>query len=242
MTLFNGNTGTFLQGPVLESNGSDTDIAIGFQTKGIGPIRMSSQSTTGPFLYSTGTNYQHITYFNFADTLATQTVAFPDSTGTALLLNNAANAVTNGFIPIGNGTTFSSAALTAGTNISIANGSGSVTISATGAASFSWSTLAGTSQAAAVNHGYVSGAAGQTTITLPATCAVGDMVAVEGLGAGGWVLAANTGQSIKLGSGTTSSAGSLTSAAASDNVYVTCIVANTTWRVRTTNSAGLTPA
>lgn len=104
----------------------------------------------------------------------------------------------------------------------------------------SWTTVSGTSQAASVNNGYVANNAGAVTVTLPATAAVGALVAVEGLGAGGWVLTANTGQTIKIGSGTTSSSGSLTSAASSDNVYVTCIVANTTWRVRTTNSAGLT--
>lgn len=105
-----------------------------------------------------------------------------------------------------------------------------------------WTTVAGTTQAIAVNNGYVSGNASQTTFTLPATAALGSMAAVEGLGAAGWILAANTGQTIKIGTGTTSSAGSLTSAASSDNVYVVCIVADTTWRVQTTNSNGLTIA
>jgi hypothetical protein len=39
---------------------------------------------------------------------------------------------TNGQIPVGNGSGYTLATLTAGTNISITNGSGSVTISATG--------------------------------------------------------------------------------------------------------------
>lgn len=105
-----------------------------------------------------------------------------------------------------------------------------------------WTTTTGTTQAAGVNNGYVSGNAAQSTFTLPAIASVGDIVALEGLGAGGWVLTANTGQTIKIATGTTSSGGSLTSAAASDNVYVTCIVANTTWRVQTTNSTGLVVA
>lgn len=148
---------------------------------------------------------------------------------------------TNGQLLIGNGSGYSLATLSAGSGINITNGAGSITI-ASSTGGLSWTTLSGTTQTAAVNSGYVSGNAAQTTITLPATCGVGDVVAVEGLGAGGWVLAANTGQTIKIGSSTTASAGSLTSAAASDNIYVTCIVANTTWRVRTTNSAGLTIA
>jgi hypothetical protein len=147
----------------------------------------------------------------------------------------------NGQIPIGNGTTYTAATLTAGTGVSITNGSGSVTIASTGGG-MTWTTTAGTTQAAAVNNGYISGNAAQTTFTLPATAAIGDKVAVEGLGAGGWILAANTGQTIKIGTSTTSSAGTLTSAAASDNVYVTCIVANLTWRVQTTNSTGLVVA
>lgn len=146
---------------------------------------------------------------------------------------------TNGQIPIGNGTNYTAATITAGTGISISNSSGSITISAI-TSGMTWTTVAGTSQAASVNNGYVTNNAGAVTVTLPATAAVGDEVAVEGLGAGGWVLTANTGQTIKIGSSTTTSAGSLASAASSDNVYVTCIVANTTWRVRSTNSSGLT--
>lgn len=117
---------------------------------------------------------------------------------------------------------------------------GNGTVAFVGDADFTWSTISGTSQAAAVDNGYVVGNAGLTTITLPATAAVGASIGVEGLGAAGWVLTAAGGQTIKIGTTTTSTAGSLASVAASDNVYVTCIVANTTWRVRTTNSAGLT--
>ncbi len=117
---------------------------------------------------------------------------------------------------------------------------GNGTLAFVGDTDFTWSTIAGTTQAAAVDSGYVVGNSSLTTITLPATAAVGQAVGVEGLGAGGFVLTANTGQTIKIGTTTTSTAGSLASSAASDNVYVTCIVANTTWRVRSTNSTGLT--
>ena len=133
------------------------------------------------------------------------------------------------------------ATLTAGTGINITNAGGSITIDAV-SSGMGWTLDATGTIAAAVDNGYICGAAGATTITLPATCAIGQVVAVEGLGAGGWVLTANAGQTIQIGSGVTSAAGSLTSAAATDNVYVLCIVANTTWRVTTTNSAGLTIA
>lgn len=148
---------------------------------------------------------------------------------------------TNGQIPIGNGTNYTAATLTAGSGISITNGSGSITVTSTGAG-LAWSTDATGTIAADVNNGYICGAAGATTLTLPATAAVGSVVGAEGLGAGGWILTANTGQTIQMGASVTSSGGTLTSAAATDNVYVRCIVADTTWRVQVTNSTGLTIA
>jgi len=214
----------------------------------------TTAGSAGTILRANGTNWVASTA-TFADTYAASTLLYSNGVNTVIGLATANSAslvtsstgvpvwsstMTNGQLIIGStGATPTAATLTAGVGISITNAAGSITLAATGGG-LSWATLAGTSQAAAVNNGYISGNAAQTTVTLPATAAIGDIVAVEGLGAAGWVLTANTGQTIKIGSSTTSSAGSLTSVAASDNVYVTCIVANTTWRVRTTNSAGLT--
>ena len=103
---------------------------------------------------------------------------------------------------------------------------------------FTWSGISGTTQAAAVNHGYVVQNAAQTTITLPATAALGAVVSVRGLGAGGWVLQANSGQVIHVGALASSTAGTVTSANNYDNIDVICIVANTTWSVNTTLSSG----
>ena len=68
------------------------------------------------------------------------------------------------------------------------------------------------------------------------------MVAVQGLGAGGWVLTANTGQTIQVGSTATSSGGTITSANQWDSIEVVCVVANTTWSVTRVLSAGVTTA
>ncbi len=95
-----------------------------------------------------------------------------------------------------------------------------------------WNDVAGTSQAAAVNNGYIISNSSLTTVTLPATAAEGSIVAVQGKGAAGWVLAANTGQTIKMGSSTTSSAGSLASTNLYDAIEIICITANTTWATR----------
>jgi hypothetical protein len=225
--------------PAFESDGIAADVDAGLQSKGLGAVRLASASTTFPLRIFTGTAYNHITDFVFANTFIARVVTFPDADGTLCFLSPIADLPTNGFVPIGNGTTFTSAALTAGAGISITNAAGSITI-ASSTSGMSWSTTAVSVNPAVIDNGYVANSAGALTFTLPATAAVGDVIAVEGLGAGGWIVTANAGQTIKIGSQTTSSGGSLTSDAASDNIYVTCIVANTTWRVRSTNSAGLT--
>jgi len=91
--------------------------------------------------------------------------------------------------------------------------------------------IAGTTQAAAVNTIYLVANASQTTITLPATAAIGQIVGVDGLGAGGWIVTANTGQTIHFGQTSSSSGGTCTSAANYNAATFRCIVANTTWSV-----------
>lgn len=151
--------------------------------------------------------------------------------------NNAWNTgalTTNGQLIIGvTGGNAVPATLTAGTNVSIANGAGSITINATGIGSFSWSVVTGTTQAMAVNKGYFSNNAGLVTLTLPATAAVGDMFKVAGLGVGGWKIAQNASQLIHAGSSvtTTGVAGSLASTNAFDAISFVCAVANTTFVV-----------
>ncbi len=60
----------------------------------------------------------------------------------------------------------------------------------------SWVSIAGTTQSAAPRTGYIATSASQTTITLPASPTVGDVVRVTGWGTGGWKIAQNAGQSI----------------------------------------------
>lgn len=102
-----------------------------------------------------------------------------------------------------------------------------------------WAAVSGTTQSAAVNSGYIIQNASATTVTLPTIAAIGAIVQVQGLGAGGWILAANTGQTIHLGTATTSSAGNLTSSNQYDSVQVVCVVANTTWSVCFALTSGL---
>lgn len=95
-----------------------------------------------------------------------------------------------------------------------------------------WVDVAGTTQAAAVNTGYIISNASQTTVTLPATAAEGSVIAIAGKGAAGWIMTANSGQTIKLGTQTTSTAGTLTSTAQYDCIEIVCVAANVTWVAR----------
>lgn len=102
--------------------------------------------------------------------------------------------------------------------------------------------IAGTTQAAAAGNGYINDNASLTTITLPAVSNEGDVIAVQGSGAGGWSLVANTGQVIHVAGSPTSSGGSVSSANRYDAIEVVCIVANTSWGVKSSSTAGFTIA
>jgi len=130
-----------------------------------------------------------------------------------------------------------------GTDTSSVNFGTGGTVSYATTGGIAWSNVTGTTQAAAVNNGYVTSNAGATTVTLPTTCAIGQVVGIQGAGAGGWVLAAGAGQTIHFGSSVTTTAGSLTSSNQYDSAWVICIVANTTWAVLGgPQSSGLTVA
>ena len=142
-------------------------------------------------------------------------------------------AMTNGQLIIGNtGGTPTAATLTAGSGISIANAGGSITISSSSGTT-SWTVVTGTTQAMAVNSGYVSNNAGLVTLTLPTTAAVGSIIQMQGLGAGGWQIAQNASQLIHIGSSvtTTGTGGYLASSNQYDSLTLLCVVANTTWTV-----------
>lgn len=139
--------------------------------------------------------------------------------------------MTDGQLIIGStGATPTAATLTQGSGITITNGPGTITI-ATSASGFTWNDVSGTTQAAAVNNGYIISNASQTNVTLPATAAVGSVISIAGKGAAGWIMTANTGQVIHIGNQATSTAGTLTSTNQWDCVSVVCVTANTTWNV-----------
>lgn len=150
-----------------------------------------------------------------------------------------------GQIPIGtSGNVYTPAAINSGTGIVVANGSGSITVSATGGG-LGFATISGTTQTAAVLTRYLALNAGQTTLTLPTTYAVGDIVALIGSTAntGGWVIQAASGDTVRVNNSTTSAGGTVTcTAVAGQCIEIVCDVANTSWVMTTTSSVLLTTA
>lgn len=217
-------------------------------------VGLSGASGTGSFAGTTSPTFVTPALGIPASGVLTNCTGLPVGTGLATATNSAvlvsgstgtpvwSGTMTNGQVIIGNtSNTPAAATLTAGSGIAITNGSGSITIAST-TSGMTWTTVSGTTQSAAVNNGYITNNAGAVTVTLPTTFAIGDSIEVKGLGAGGWVLAAGTATTIRIGSSVTSSAGSLTSANQYDTVKVTGLVANTTWSVDYVLSTGLTVA
>lgn len=137
--------------------------------------------------------------------------------------------LTNGQLFIGSTGTFPNpATLTAGANISIVNGPGSITISASGGG-LTVNNVTGTSSGMAVNSLNIANNAALVTLTLPATAAIGDIIEVRGSGAGGWKIAQNAGQIIHVGSSASTAGvgGSVASTNRYDAINLTCVVANT---------------
>jgi len=102
-----------------------------------------------------------------------------------------------------------------------------------------WTEVTGTSQSAAVNEHYLTNNASLVTVTLPTTAAVGDMLTVQGVGAGGWKIAQNASEQIIWVAGgvdgshetTVGTGGYIASTDRYDAVVLICITADTTWVV-----------
>lgn len=223
-----GNTGvvSMLAGPgttgnILQSNAA---AAPSFST-----ATYPSSTTISQLLYSSSSNVVAGLSTANSAVLVTDSTGVPVYTGT----------MTNGQIIIGStGGTPVRGSLNAGLGLSATIGAGTLQLDVTGGG-LSASNILTTTQAAAINTMYICTAAGQTTITLPSTAGIGSIVGVEGKGAGGWIVVANTGQTIQMSAQSSTTAGSVSTTTGTDNVYLVCITANVTWRVKSTNSMGL---
>lgn len=93
-----------------------------------------------------------------------------------------------------------------------------------------FTTVTTTTQAASVNNGYITNNVAQVNVTLPATAAIGQIVHVVGLGAGGWRVTAAAGDDIMINGNSTGAAGYIYGSQYA-TVGMRCIVASTTWEV-----------
>lgn len=135
----------------------------------------------------------------------------------------------------------SSITVTAGTGISVSGSpvslGGTVTLSSVGGG-VTWSVITSTPTTAVVNNGYFVNNAGQLSLALPATSAVGDVIKVVNINnSTGTKFTQATGQTISIGTSTTTSgaSGSLTSSAVGNTITLVCRTANTTWWAHTFN-------
>lgn len=141
--------------------------------------------------------------------------------------------LTNGQLLIGStGLDPVASSLTAGAGINITTGAGTITIATTGTG-ISWNLISSSTQTISPNNGYVTNNGGGITFTLPTVSAFGSEFSIIGL-LGNWSIHQNSGQSIQIGTMTTTvgTLGTVSSTSQSDSVTFTCIVANTKWSVK----------
>lgn len=98
-----------------------------------------------------------------------------------------------------------------------------------------WAVVTNATQAATINSGYITNTPVGTlaVVTLPPTAAVGSILELVGVGAGGWRLAQAAGQQVFFGNvgNTAGTTGQLNSTHNRDSIRLVCITADTMWQV-----------
>jgi hypothetical protein len=119
-----------------------------------------------------------------------------------------------------------------GTKVTGQGPGNSVTVSTIGGG-LDWSVITDATQNISVQNGYFANRGAGVTFTLPATAEVGDMFALSAIDAGGWTLAQNAAQVIRMGNQvtTTGVGGSLASTANGDTIRIVCSVQDTNFQV-----------
>jgi hypothetical protein len=240
LSLTRGGTNASLtasNGGIFYSNATSGAILAGTATAH--QVLLSGASTTplwSTATYPTTTTINQLLYSSAANTIGgvtTNTSAVLATTSAGVPTFSAT--MTNGQVIIGStGATPTAATLTAGTNISITNGNGSITINSTASGAFTWTNVATSTQVLAINTGYITNnGATLVTYSLPATVAQGSVIRVSGFSAGGWTITQGASQEIFYGNQHTTigTGGSLSSSNANDQVELLCVVANTSFEV-----------
>jgi len=181
-----------------------------------------------------GVNYIDISNINGALTLNHTTV---HETGVGFMQNisfdrGVSEVDTDGQLIIGDtGNVPQIATLTAGAGIAIANGAGTITVSATGSG-VAWVDATNAAYNMVIDTAYGSNRGGGVAFTLPAVAAQGIVIQIVGI-LGLWNIVQGGGQSIEIGMFTTTvgAGGSLTATNVGDCVTLRCITADTVFRV-----------
>ncbi|MBS1722279.1 MAG: hypothetical protein JSS66_04645 [Armatimonadetes bacterium] len=92
-----------------------------------------------------------------------------------------------------------------------------------------WTDVTGTSQTAAAGNGYLANNASLVTFTLP-TPAVGSIVEIVGVGAGGWLANCASGHTVRMGNVVSASTGSVASTNRYDSIKLLGVSA-TAWQI-----------
>ncbi len=141
-------------------------------------------------------------------------------------------ALTDGQIVIGaTGGAPAAGNIVGGVGVTVTNTANGIEIAAD--SSENWTDVTGTSQAMAANSSYSANNAALVTLTLPTVAAYGSMFEVAYKGAGGFLIAQNAGQSVRMGTSvsSTGTGGSIASSAAGDAVRFYCSTANSGFTV-----------
>lgn len=150
-----------------------------------------------------------------------------------------AQVTTAGQLPIGTGGTpaIEIGSLTS-PDASIIIGYSSPNITLKGAGfSFPWVDVTLTSALMVANSGYGANNAAQVDLKLPVAAAVGSIIQVTGVDAGGWIVTQNGGQTIHFISQdtTTGVGGSLASTVRYDTVTLRCVISGSDWVVESSS-------
>lgn len=202
---------TATAGQILQSAGSSADPAFSTAT-------YPSTTTVSQILYSSATNVVSGLATANSAVLVTNSTGVPSLSGT----------MTNGQLIIGStGATPTAATLTAGTGVTITNAAASITISTTGAG-LTWSDTSGT-VTAAINNGYFITTTCTSTLPADGTAIEGSIVAYVVDTTNLLTITANTGQTIRIGTTISASAGTAVNTQRGDSIMLVYRASPKTW-------------
>lgn len=154
--------------------------------------------------------------------------SYTGTTAAAIQLAGTSGAARDGILFAFDTNLYRSAADTLKTDDSLVVG-GTVTATGGVASGLPTTNVTGTSQTAVAGNGYVTNNASLVTITLP-TPALGSVIEITGLGAGGWKAQCGSGHTIRLGTTVSASTGYAASTDQYDSVRILG-VSTTQWHI-----------